>query len=184
MLCGPGGAGPLFLVSHKKFIFYLQSSTLGGRVRGRVDSLATGTCGRGRECLYYRRAGSVAMYCRQHGYPTAPLISYKIAGIWVLWGFDVPLSELTVLVAQCLDLGHDWHKSNPHRWDPLSPPLPNSLTCPLTNPLSASACQGGMSPASRLRPALLTLIFQSVRALKMNGPGGILGQVMTLPVVR
>ena len=183
MLCGPGGAGPLFLVSHKNFIFYLQSSTLGAEsgAEWTVWQLAHAAGG---ECLYYRRAGSVAMYCRPHGYPTAPLISYKITGIRTLWGFDVPLFELTVLVAQCLNLGHDWHKSNPHRWDPLSPPLPNSLTCPSMNLSFVSACQGGMSPASRLRPAPLMPIFQSVRALKTNGPGGILGQVMTLPVVR
>ena len=55
------------------------------------------------------------MYCRQHGYPTAPLISYKITGIKVLWGFGVPLSELSILVAQRPDLRHHWDKSNPHR---------------------------------------------------------------------
>ena len=41
-------------------------------------------------------AGSVAMYCRQHGYPTAPLISYKITGIGTLWEVAVPLSELSI----------------------------------------------------------------------------------------
>ena len=35
------------------------------------------------------------MYCRQHGYPTAPLISYKIPGIGTLWEVVVPLSELS-----------------------------------------------------------------------------------------
>ena len=40
------------------------------------------------------------MYCRQHGYPTAPLISYKITGIGRLWGFSVPLSELSTFLAQ------------------------------------------------------------------------------------
>ena len=51
-------------------------------------------------------AGAVAMYCRQHGYPTAPLISYKIPGIGTLWEVVVPLSELSTLVAQCPILGH------------------------------------------------------------------------------
>ena len=46
------------------------------------------------------------MYCRPHGYPTAPLISYKIPGIGTLWGFGVPLSELSTLVAQRPNLGH------------------------------------------------------------------------------
>ena len=36
------------------------------------------------------------MYCRQHGYPTAPLISYKITGIGTLWEVVVPLSELSI----------------------------------------------------------------------------------------
>ena len=36
------------------------------------------------------------MYCRQHGYPTAPLISYKITGIGTLWEVAVPLSELSI----------------------------------------------------------------------------------------
>jgi len=53
------------------------------------------------------------MYCRQHGYPTAPLISYKITGIVVLWGFGVPVSEVSTLVAQCPDLGHYVISRNP-----------------------------------------------------------------------
>ena len=36
------------------------------------------------------------MYCRLHGYPTAPLISYKITGIGTLWEVAVPLSELSI----------------------------------------------------------------------------------------
>ena len=52
------------------------------------------------------------MYCRQHGYPTAPLISYKITGIKVLWGFGVPVSEVSTLMAQRPDLGHHVISSN------------------------------------------------------------------------
>ena len=36
------------------------------------------------------------MYCRLHGYPTAPLISYKITGIGTLWEVVVPLSKLSI----------------------------------------------------------------------------------------
>ena len=57
------------------------------------------------------------MYCRPHGYPTAPLISYKITGIGGLWEDVVPLSELTTFLAQCPILGHDSLKS--HR-DPMT----------------------------------------------------------------
>ena len=46
------------------------------------------------------------MYCRPHGYPTAPLISYKITGIGALWEVVVPLSELSILVAQGPIFGH------------------------------------------------------------------------------
>ena len=46
------------------------------------------------------------MYCRQHGYPTAPLISCKIAGIRTLWGISVPLFEPSTFLAQGQDLGH------------------------------------------------------------------------------
>ena len=35
------------------------------------------------------------MYCRQHGYPTAPLISYKIAPPGDQWGFSVPVREVS-----------------------------------------------------------------------------------------
>jgi len=55
------------------------------------------------------------MYCRQHGYPTAPLISYKIAGIGRLWEIGVPLSELSTLMAQRPILGHHCVKSHPNR---------------------------------------------------------------------
>ena len=51
------------------------------------------------------------MYCRPHGYPTAPLISYKITGIGALWEVVVPLSELSTLLAQRLILGHYVHSS-------------------------------------------------------------------------
>ena len=46
------------------------------------------------------------MCCRLHGYPTAPLISYKIPGIGTLWEFVVPLSKVSTLVAQGPILGH------------------------------------------------------------------------------
>ena len=46
------------------------------------------------------------MYCRQHGYLTARLISYKITDIRTLWEVVVPLSELSTLVAQRPILGH------------------------------------------------------------------------------
>ena len=46
------------------------------------------------------------MYCRQHGYPTAPLISYKITGIRTLWEVAVPLSEPSTFLAQGPNLGH------------------------------------------------------------------------------
>ena len=55
------------------------------------------------------------MYCRPHGYPTAPLISYKITGIGTLWEVAVPLSELSTLLAQGLILGHYVLSSNPDR---------------------------------------------------------------------
>ena len=55
------------------------------------------------------------MYCRPHGYPTAPLISYKIPGIGGLWGFGVPLSELSTLLAQGPILGHYVLSSDPDR---------------------------------------------------------------------
>ena len=46
------------------------------------------------------------MYCRQHGYPTAPLIPYKITGIRTLWGISVTLCRLSTFLAQAADLGH------------------------------------------------------------------------------
>ena len=67
------------------------------------------------------------MYCRQHGYPTAPLISYKITGIGGLWGFVVPLSELSTLVAQGPILGHYGFSSNQTNADWS---LPRRLPCP------------------------------------------------------
>ena len=69
----------------------------------------------GRFFYDYFIAGSVAMYFRQQRYPPPRLISYKITGIKVLWGFGVPLSELSILVAHRLNLRHHWDKSNPHR---------------------------------------------------------------------
>lgn len=55
------------------------------------------------------------MYCRLHGYPTAPLISYKITGIGGLWEVVVPLSELSTLVAQGPIFGHYVFSSDPDR---------------------------------------------------------------------
>jgi len=46
------------------------------------------------------------MYCRLQCYPAPRLISYKIPGIRVLWGFGVTLSEVSTLVAQRPDLVH------------------------------------------------------------------------------
>ena len=46
------------------------------------------------------------MYCRLQCYPAPRLISYKIPGIRVLWGFGVTLSEVSTLAAQCPDLMH------------------------------------------------------------------------------
>ena len=53
------------------------------------------------------------MYCRLQRYPSPRLISYKIPGIRVLWGFVVPLSEVSTLVAQRPDLRHYGFKFNP-----------------------------------------------------------------------
>ena len=46
------------------------------------------------------------MYCRLQCYPAPRLISYKITGIRVLWGFVVPLCRLSIPVAQRLFFGH------------------------------------------------------------------------------
>ena len=46
------------------------------------------------------------MYCRQQRYPSPRLISYKIPGIRMLWGFGVTLSEVSTLAAQRPDLVH------------------------------------------------------------------------------
>ena len=53
------------------------------------------------------------MYCRLQCYPAPRLISYKIPGIRVLWGFGVPLSEVSTLMAQRLNLMHYGFKFNP-----------------------------------------------------------------------
>jgi hypothetical protein len=53
------------------------------------------------------------MYCRQQRYPSPRLISYKIPGIRMLWGFVVPVSEVSTLAAQCPDLVHYGFSSNP-----------------------------------------------------------------------
>ena len=52
------------------------------------------------------------MYCRQQRYPSPRLISYKIPGIRVLWGFGVTLSEVSTLAAQGLIFGHYVISSN------------------------------------------------------------------------
>ena len=67
------------------------------------------------------------MYCRQHGYPTAPLISYKITGIGGLWEVVVPLSKVSTLVAQGPILGHYGFSSNQTNADWS---LPRRLPCP------------------------------------------------------
>ena len=53
------------------------------------------------------------MYCRQQRYPSPRLISYKIPGIRMLWGFGVTLSEVSTLAAQCPDLVHYGFSSHP-----------------------------------------------------------------------
>lgn len=50
------------------------------------------------------------MYCRLQGYPSPLLISYKITGIRVLWGFGVPLCGLALnLLCSPVPLSHCWH---------------------------------------------------------------------------
>ena len=46
------------------------------------------------------------MCCRLQWYPPPRLISYKITGIGALWEVVVPLSELSILVAQGPIFGH------------------------------------------------------------------------------
>ena len=53
------------------------------------------------------------MYCRQQRYPSPRLISYKIPGIRMLWGFGVTLSEVSTLAAQRPDLVHYGFSSHP-----------------------------------------------------------------------
>ena len=53
------------------------------------------------------------MYCRLQCYPAPRLISYKIPGIRVLWGFVVTLSKVSTLAAQRPDLVHYGFSSNP-----------------------------------------------------------------------
>ena len=67
------------------------------------------------------------MCCRLHGYPTAPLISYKIPGIGTLWEVAVPLSKVSTPVAQGPDLGHYGFSSNQTNADRS---LPRRLPCP------------------------------------------------------
>ena len=62
---------------------------------GSVPVLQLSTALMGRFFYDYFMAGSVAMYCRQQRYPPPRLISYKITGIGGLWGYLVPLSELS-----------------------------------------------------------------------------------------
>lgn len=50
------------------------------------------------------------MYCRLQGYPSPLLISYKIPGIRVLWGFGVPLCGLAPnRLCSPVPRGHCWH---------------------------------------------------------------------------
>ena len=67
------------------------------------------------------------MYCRQQRYPSPRLISYKIPGIRVLWGFVVPVSKVSTLVAQGPILGHYGFSSNQTNADWS---LPRRLPCP------------------------------------------------------
>ena len=53
------------------------------------------------------------MYCRLQCYPAPRLISYKIPGIQVLWGFSVTLSKVSTLAAQRPDLRHYVISRNP-----------------------------------------------------------------------
>ena len=53
------------------------------------------------------------MYCRLQCYPAPRLISYKIPGIRVLWGFGVTVSEVSTLAAQRPDLVHYGFSSHP-----------------------------------------------------------------------
>ena len=53
------------------------------------------------------------MYCRLQCYPAPRLISYKILGIRVLWGFVVPVSKVSTPVAQGPIFGHYGFKFNP-----------------------------------------------------------------------
>jgi len=53
------------------------------------------------------------MYCRLQCYPAPRLISYKIPGIRVLWGFGVTLFEVSTLAAQGPDLVHYGFKFKP-----------------------------------------------------------------------
>ena len=69
----------------------------------------------GRFFYDYFMAGSVAMYCRQHGYPTAPLISYKITDIRTLWEVVVPLSELSTTSCAGSESGALWVQFKPNR---------------------------------------------------------------------
>ena len=53
------------------------------------------------------------MYCRLQCYPAPRLISHKIPGIRVLWGFGVTVSEVSTLVAQGPIFGHYVISRNP-----------------------------------------------------------------------
>ena len=63
------------------------------------------------------------MYCRQQRYPSPRLISYKITGIRVLWGFGVTLSEVSTIgcarsFLRVILCPSDSHPTQP---DPLTP---------------------------------------------------------------
>ena len=125
---GPGGAGPLFYVAHALAPTSTFSLAHWGEIMGAaVDSLATGTRGGG--LLYYFMAGAVSMYCRLQRYPSPLLISYKILPIPVLWGFSVPVSEVSTIGCARSFLRVILCSSDPHPTGstPPSPPCPLSF---------------------------------------------------------
>ena len=104
----------------------------------------------GRFFYDYFMAGSVAMYCRQHGYPTARLISYKITGIGTLWEVVVPLCRLSTFLAQGPNLRHYVISSNHNRCGLVTTSSP---ALPLTS--------GKRFPIVTLRQTSATLCIRS-----------------------
>lgn len=71
------------------------------------------------------------MYCRQHGYPTAPLISYKITGIGTLWGFGVPVFEVSIIGCALSFLRSILCPSDSHQTDSTTPTNPMPFFSPI-----------------------------------------------------